>query len=383
MKWIADSIENSPPSIIGKLLSIASEYKDVISLAIGEPDLDTPEHIIKAGIDALKTKYTHYTSNFGFLELREAIAEKLDKENDFKVDPKNEIIVTCGAGVAIDLFMRTVLNPGDEVIVQDPGYFNYIYVSAFLDAKVVPLHVKEENEFSLKPEDLEEKITEKTKLLIINSPANPTGSVIPEKDLRKIADIAIENDLLVLTDEIYEKLIYDEKHFSIASIPEMKERCVLINGFSKAYAMTGWRVGYAAGNREIINKMGVIGAYTTICAPAVSQKAAISALKGNQECVEEMRKEYDKRRRYIVKRLNEIGIPTVMPKGAFYAFPNISQYGNSEKVWKLFLEKANVSTTPGTAFGRYGEGYLRFSYANSLENIEKALNNIEKVVKNV
>jgi len=383
MKWIADSIENSPPSIIGKLLSIASEYKDVISLAIGEPDLDTPEHIIKAGIDALKTKYTHYTSNFGFLELREAIAEKLDKENDFKVDPKNEIIVTCGAGAAIDLFMRTVLNPGDEVIVQDPGYFNYIYVGAFLDTKVVPLHVKEGNEFSLKPEDLEEKITEKTKLLVINSPANPTGSVIPEKDLRKIADIAIENDLLVLTDEIYEKLIYDEKHFSIASVPGMKDRCVLINGFSKAYAMTGWRVGYAAGNREIIDKMGVIGAYTTICAPAVSQKAAISALKGNQECVEEMRKEYDKRRRYIVKRLNEIGIPTVMPKGAFYAFPNISQYGTSEDIWKLFLEKANVSTTPGTAFGKYGEGYLRFSYANSLENIEKALSNIEKVVKNV
>ena len=383
MKWIADSIKNAPPSVLEKVLKIASEHKDVISLSIGEPDLDTPGHIIEAGIKALKTKYTHYTSNLGFLDLRKAIAEKLDKENNFKVDPENEIIVTCGAGTAIDLFMRAVLNPGDEVIVQDPGYFNYIYVGAFLNTKVVPVHVKEENNFSLKPEDLEEKITEKTKLLIINSPANPTGSVIPEKDLRRIADIAIENDLLVLTDEIYEKLIYNEKHFSIASIPEMKERCVLINGFSKAYAMTGWRVGYAAGNREIINKMGIISVYTTICAPAVSQRAALAALRGDQRCVEEMRREYDKRRRYMVKRLNEIGVPTVMPKGAFYTFPNVSQYGSSEEVWKLFLEKAKVSTTPGTAFGRYGEGYLRFSYANSMENIEKALNNIEEVIKNV
>ncbi len=383
MRWVADSIKNSPPSILDKLLNIASEYKDVISLAIGEPDLDTPAHIADAGIEALKTKYTHYTSNLGLLGLREAIAEKLDKENCVNVDPRDEIMVTCGAGTSIDLFMRAVLDPGDEVLVQDPGYFNYIYVGAFLNTKVVPIRVKEENGFSLNPEDLEEKITEKTKLLIINSPANPTGSVIPEKNLKKIADIVIENDILVLTDEIYEKLIYGEKHFSIASVPEMKERCVLINGFSKAYAMTGWRVGYAAGNKEIIHAMGVIGAYTSICAPAVSQKAALAALKGNQDCVEEMRKEYDKRRLYIIKRLNEIGIPTVMPTGAFYAFPNISQYGSSEEVWKLFLEKANVSSTPGTAFGKYGEGHLRFSYANSLENIEKALDNIEKVIKNV
>lgn len=383
MRWIADSIKNSPPSVLDKLINIVLEYKDITSLTFGEPDFDTPEHIIKAGIEALKTKYTHYTSNFGILELRKAIAEKLDNENNFKVDPEKEIIVTCGAGTSIDLFMRAVLDPGDEVIVQDPGYFNYIYVGAFLDAKTVSLHVKEENEFSLNPEDLEEKITEKTKLLIINSPSNPTGSVIPEGDLRKIADIVIENDILVLTDEIYEKLIYGEKHFSIASIPEMKERCVLINGFSKAYAMTGWRVGYAAGNKEIINAMGMIGAYTSICTPAVSQKAALAALKGDQDCVEEMRKEYDKRRLYIVKRLNEIGIPTGTPKGAFYVFPNISQYGSSEKVWKLFLEKAHVSTIPGTTFGKYGEGYLRLSYANSMENIEKALDNIEKVTKDV
>ena len=192
MKWISDNIKNAPPSALDKLLKISSEYKDVISLALGEPDFDTPEHIIKAGTEALKAGHTHYTSNFGMLELREAIAEKLDRENDFKVDPENELIVTCGAGTAIDLFMRAVLNPGDEVIVQDPGYFNYIYLSAFIGAKLVPVHVKEANGFSLKPEELEEKITKKTKLLIINSPANPTGSVISEKDLRRIADIAIE-----------------------------------------------------------------------------------------------------------------------------------------------------------------------------------------------
>jgi aminotransferase len=383
MKWTARTIQESPPSVLDKLLGISAEYPDVISLAIGEPDLDTPRHIIDAGTEALKTKHTHYTSNLGIVELRKAVAEKLRKDNNVVVDPHNEIIVTCGAGTAIDLFMRAVLDPGDEIIVQDPGYFNYIYVGAYLDTRVVPVQVKEENEFSLDPNDLEEKITKKTKLLIINSPSNPTGGVISEKNLRKIADIAVENDLLVLTDEIYEKLIYGETHFSLASLPEMKDRCVVINGFSKAYAMTGWRVGYAAGTKEIIHTMGVIGTYTSICAPAVSQKASVAALKGDQGCVEEMRKEYDMRRQYIVKRMNEIGIPTVMPKGAFYVFPNISQYGTSEEVWKLFLEQAQVATTPGTAFGKYGEGYLRFSYANSLENIERALDNIEKVIKNV
>ncbi len=369
--------------MLEEILNIASEYEGVTSLSIGEPDFDTPDHIIEAGKEALESEYTHYTSNFGLSELRNAIAEKLTRENNVNVDPEEEVMVTCGAGNAIDLLMRAVLDPGDEVLVQDPGYFNYIYVGAFLNASVVPVQVKEKNKFALTPDDLEEKITENTKLLILNSPANPTGSVISEKNLRKIADIVIENDLLVLTDEIYEKLIYGEKHFSIASIPEMKERCVLINGFSKAYAMTGWRIGYAAGKKEIIHSMGMIGVYTSICAPAVSQRAALAALEGDQSCVEEMRKEYDTRRQYLVKRLNEMGIPTVMPKGAFYVFPNISQYGTSEEVWKRFLEEANVSVTPGTAFGTYGEGYLRLSYANSMENIEKAMDNIEEVIKNV
>ncbi len=379
MKWISKTVANAPPSVLDKLLEIASEYKDVISLGLGEPDFDTPPHVIEAGIKALKEGATHYTSNFGNLELREAIGKKLEKDNNIYVGT-DEIICTVGAGTAIDLFMRVVLNPKAEVIVQDPGYFNYIYIGAYLGATVVPVHVKEENNFSLDPEDLEEKITEKTKLLIINSPANPTGSIIPENYLRKIADIAIEKDLLVLTDEIYEKLIYDESHFSILSIPEMKERCILVNGFSKAYAMTGWRIGYAAGCKSIIEKMGNIQAYSGICPPGVSQKAAVAALKGDQQCVEDMRKEYDRRRVYLVNRLNQMGIPTVMPKGAFYAFPNVAEYGTSEKVWKLFLEKAHVSTSPGTIFGGYGEGYLRFSYANSLENIGEALDNIEEVI---
>lgn len=379
MKWIADTVKNAPPSVLDIILKIASEYKNVISLGLGEPDFDTPDHIVEAGIQALKEGHTHYTSNFGSLELREAVQEKLEKENDITVDT-DEIICTAGVGTAIDLFMRVVLNPGDEVIVQDPGYFNYIYIGAYVGTKVVPLHVKKENAFSVYPADLEEKITEKTKVLIINSPANPTGSVIPENYLKKIADIAIEHDLLVLTDEIYEKLIYDESHFSVLSIPEMKERCILVNGFSKAYAMTGWRIGYAAGCREVIEKMGNIQAYSGICPPGVSQKAAVAALKGDQQCVEDMRKEYDKRRKYLVNRLNTMGISTVMPKGAFYAFPNVTEYGTSEEVWKLFLDKAGVAVTPGTAFGGYGEGYLRFSYATSLENIEKALDQIEEVM---
>jgi aminotransferase len=382
MKWIAKTIENAPPSLIGRILQISSEYKDVISLGLGEPDFDTPPHIIQAGIQALKEGFTHYTSNLGIPELRDAIREKLEKDNNIFLET-DEVIATVGAGTAIDLFMRTVLNPGDEVIVQDPGYFNYIYIGAFIGAKVVPMHVKEENNFSMDPGDLEEKITEKTKLIIINSPANPTGSIISEKNLRKIADIAIDRDLLVLTDEIYEKLIYDESHFSVLSIPEMKERCILVNGFSKAYAMTGWRIGYAAGCKGIIDKMGIMQVYSGICPPGMSQKAATAALTGDQSNIGVMKKEYDKRRLYMVNRLNEMGIPTVMPKGAFYAFPNISKYGKSEEVWKFFLDRAGVAVTPGTAFGVHGEGYVRISYANSMENIGKALDKIEEVIRDV
>jgi aminotransferase len=381
MKWIAQTVKGAPPSLIGEILKISSEYKDVISLGLGEPDFDTPPHIIEAGIKALKEGHTHYTSNMGMMELREAIKDKLKKDNSIDVTI-DEVLATMGAGTAIDLLMRTVLNPGDEVIVQDPGYFNYIYIGAFVGAAVVPLHVKEENDFSVNPEDLEDKISEKTKLLIINSPANPTGSVISEKDLKRIADIAIDYDLLVLTDEIYEKLIYDESHFSVLSMPEMKERCILVNGFSKAYAMTGWRIGYAAGCKEIIEKMGIMQVYSGICPPALSQIAAAAALKGNQQCVKDMLKEYDKRRKYLVSRLNEMGIPTVMPKGAFYAFPNISSLGKSEEVWKLFLENG-VAVTPGTAFGTYAEDYVRISYANSMENIGKALDIMEEVIQNV
>lgn len=382
MNRIAETVKSAPPSLIGKLLKISAEYKNVISLGLGEPDFDTPAHIREAGIQALREGFTHYTSNFGIPELREAVKEKLEKENNIYVET-DEVMVTMGAGTAIDLLMRTVLNPGDEVLVQDPGYFNYIFIAHYIGAKIVPVRVKEENSFSLNPEDLEEKITDKTKLLIINSPANPTGSVIGEKNLRKIADLAMERDLLVLTDEIYEKLIYDEPHFSVLSVPEMKERCILINGFSKAYAMTGWRIGYAAGCREIIEKMGEIQVYSGVCPPSVSQKAAVAALKGDQTFIKEMREEYRRRRPYLVNGLNKIGIKTVMPQGAFYAFPNISEYGKSEDVWKLFLERAQVSVTPGTAFGVYGEGYLRFSYSNSLENIGKALERIEEVIKNV
>lgn len=377
---ISNGVDKAPPSKFEEAVKASQEIKGLISLSIGEPDFDTPRHIARAGIDAIERGWTHYTSNFGIRELREEIAKKMKKENKIDTNPK-EVIITTGASMAIDLAMRLLLNPGDEVIVQDPGYFNYIYESYFIGAKLVSVKVKEENDFVLMADDLEDKMTDKTKLLVINSPANPTGAVIKEKELGKIADKCMGKEIFIISDEIYEKMIYDEKHFSIASLPEMKEKTITINGFSKAYAMTGWRIGYAVGDKKLIEKMRTMQMYINICPPSMSQWAALAALQESQKCVEEMLEEYKKRREYLLKRLGEMGIPCVKPAGAFYAFPNISSFGSSEEVWKFFMNEARVSTTPGNTFGENGEGYLRISYANSLKNIEKAMNQIEKALE--
>jgi len=377
---IAQGIRDAPPSKFEQSLKAAEEVKDLISLSIGEPDFSTPKHISEAGIQAIKEGYTHYTNNYGLLDLRKAIASKMKKVNQVDVDHTG-VLMTAGASLAIDMAMRLFLESGDEVIIQDPGYFNYIYESYFIGAKIIPVKLHEENSFSLRAMDVEDLISQQTKLLVLNSPQNPTGSVIPERELRKIADICLEHDIYVISDEIYEYLIYGEKHFSIASIPEMLDISLTLNGFSKAYAMTGWRIGYAVGNPAFIQKMGTMQMYINICAPSMSQRAALAALNGPQDCVTNMVKEYKRRRSYLLTRLREMNIPCVNPGGAFYAFPNISFLGSSDDIWRFLIDKAHVSTTPGNMFGDQGEGYLRLSYANSLSNIEQALDRIEKIVR--
>ena len=366
--------------VLAKAQDLERQGRNIIHFEIGEPDMETPETIVKAGIQAIKDKKTHYTPSIGILELRRAVQNEIEKTRGYRPDLE-QILIVPGLKPGIFFSMLAVVNPGDEVIFQDPGYPTYGSVTSSLGAKSVLVPLFEENEFRMNPDDIKSRINNKTKLIIVNSPQNPTGSVIPETELRKIADICLEHDIYVISDEIYEYLIYGEKHFSIASIPEMLDISITLNGFSKAYAMTGWRIGYAVGNPAFIQKMGTMQMYINICAPSMSQRAALAALNGPQDCVTNMVKEYKRRRSYLLTRLQKMGIPCVTPGGAFYAFPNISCLGSSDDIWRLLIDEAHVSTTPGNMFGAQGEGYLRLSYANSLSNIEKALDRIEKVVR--
>jgi len=379
--YVARRIFEAPPFRLDEIVK-ASKLPNAISLAFGEPDQATPSHIIKAAIQALRGGFTHYTAEKGYIHLREAIGRKLKQENGVEADPHFEILVTCGSGQAVDLALRATLNPGDEVLTPSPGFFAYQYCLRFIGAKVVRYPVLEDDEFKPRPDDIEGRVTSRTRMVILNSPSNPTGVVLDKETLRGIADIAADRDLMVLSDEIYEKLIYDgERHYSIASFPGMANRTITINGFSKAYAMTGWRVGYAVARREIIDAMSKIQANTCVCAPAASQIAALAALTGPQECVESMLKEYRRRRDLLVDKLNEIeGFSCGTPRGAFYVFPNIMALGvSSHEAFELLAEKARVVTLPGSFFGEFGEGYLRISYANSYANISKALNRIEEL----
>jgi aminotransferase len=385
--WEARRMKAIPFSGIRKIFQAAveleSQGQQVIHLEIGRPDFDTPAHIKEAAKQALDQGFVHYTSNYGLLELREAIAEKLLKDNGIRAEPESEIIVTLGVNQALAIIMLALLDPGDEILIPDPFYLNYLHCAQLAEARVTRVPLREENEFQVAPPDLEKAITPRTKLIIINSPHNPTGAVLDKEILEAIAEIAIERNLLVLSDEIYEKIIYDgAQHHSIARLPGMAERTITVNGFSKAYSMTGWRLGYVAAGKHLIHSLIRAHQYVGTSANSFAQKGAVAAYRSAQGCVEEMVSEFDRRRRFLVEALQQIeGVSCVQPRGAFYAFPSVKELGMSdEKLAYYLLREAQVALVPGSAFGEYGHGHLRLSYANSYENIQGAVERIERAL---
>lgn len=380
--FLSKTVVGIKPSGIRKFFDLVSEMKDAISLGVGEPDFDTPWHIRDEGIYALERGKTFYTSNAGLKDLRMEISKFLNRAYNLDYNPDNEILVTVGGSEAIDIGLRVVIDIGDEVIIPQPSYVSYEPCAVLAGAKPVIINLKEENEFRLTAKELEEAITEKTKVLILPFPNNPTGSIMEQKDLEAIAKVVIEHDILVMTDEIYSALTYKEKHVSIASIAGMKERTIYINGFSKAYAMTGWRLGYACASKEIIKQMTKIHQFAIMCAPTSSQYAAIEAIKNGDEDVKTMRQAYNQRRRFLMNAFKNMGLQCFEPFGAFYVFPCIKEFGlTSEEFATRFLKEEKVALVPGTAFGECGEGYLRISYAYSLENLKLALSRLERFIK--
>lgn len=380
--FLSDKVMGIEPSGIRKFFDVVSEMKDAISLGVGEPDFDTPWHIREEGIYALEKGRTFYTSNAGLKELKEEICRYLSRKYQVSYDYRTDILVTVGGSEAIDVALRAVINPGDEVLIPQPSYVSYLPCAVLTDAVPVIINLREEDEFRLTKELLLEAITEKTKVLILPFPNNPTGAIMRRQDLEEIAEVIIEKDLLVISDEIYSELSYAENHVTIASIPGMKERTILINGFSKSYAMTGWRLGYAAGPKEILEQMIKIHQFAIMCAPTNSQYAAISALREGDRDVEEMREAYNQRRRYLVHELREMGLECFEPFGAFYVFPSIKKFGmSSDEFASRLLKEEKVAVVPGTAFGACGEGFLRISYAYSLEDLERALERIRRFVE--
>ena len=382
-KLLSDKVVGMKPSGIRKFFDIVRTMEGAISLGVGEPDFDTPWFVREEGIYSLERGRTFYTSNSGLTELKEEIAKYLRRRFGVSYDPESEIMVTVGGSEGIDLACRALINPGDEVIIPQPCYVSYDPCVTLADGVPVTLELKEKDRFKLTPEDLEAKITPNTKMLVLPFPNNPTGSIMTEEELRKIAEVAIRHDLLVLADEIYTELTYnDRKPASITQIPGMKERTILINGFSKAYAMTGWRLGYACAPKEIMQQMVKIHQFAIMCAPTTSQYAAVAALRDGDEEVARMRESYNQRRRFVLKRLEEIGIPCFEPEGAFYLFPNISRFGmDCETFATELLKSEKVAVVPGNAFGDCGEGFVRISYAYSLKQLKEALRRIENFVK--
>ena len=370
------------PSGIRKFFDLVSEMQDVISLGVGEPDFDTPWHIRDEGIYALEKGKTFYTSNSGLKALRQEISNYIKRTQNILYNPDNEIIVTVGGSEAIDIGIRALVNDGDEVIIPQPSYVSYEPCALLANAKPVIINLKAENEFRLTSDELLNAITEKTKILILPFPNNPTGSIMDKDDLEKIAKVIIEKDIYVMSDEIYSELSYKDKHVSIASLPQMKERTILINGFSKAYAMTGWRLGYACAPKEIIKQMTKIHQYAIMCAPTTSQYAAVEALKNGDNDVAMMRQSYNQRRRFLLNAFKEMNLPCFEPFGAFYVFPCIKEFGmTSEEFATRLLQEEKVAAVPGNAFGDSGEGYLRISYAYSLDNLKKAMERLARFVK--
>jgi aminotransferase len=376
---VSKSVRDVPPSGIRRFFELAAQQKDIITLGVGEPDFDTPASIKRKGMEAIELNRTHYTGNAGLPELREMISKKLKTENKVDCSP-DEVLVTSGSSEALDISLRAILNPGDEVLIPDPAYVAYGPLTQLTGAKPVYVPTYEKDEFRLNVDELEKKKSKKSKAILFCSPNNPTGSVLTKKDLEEIADFAMENDLYVISDEIYENLIYEGKHHSIASFEGMAERTITLNGFSKAYASTGWRVGYIGAKGELMDAVYKIHQYCMMCAPSPSQYAMLAAFD-EKESVREMLRIYNARRNLLVKGLNEIpGISCHMPKGAFYAFPNISGTGlSSEEFTEKLIKDAMVAVVPGSVFGPSGEGHVRCSYSVSTDNISGALDRIAKV----
>lgn len=379
---LSSKITSIKPSGIRKFFDIVSTMKDAISLGVGEPDFDTPYFVRDEAIYSLERGKTFYTSNAGLIELRDEISAYIKRRINLEYDPLKEIVVTVGGSEGIDIALRAMLDEGDEVLIPQPSYVSYEPCTILTGAKPVIINLKSENKFKLTKEEVLEKITDKTKLLIMPFPNNPTGSIMSLEELKEIAKVCIEKDIYVISDEIYSELTYSGKHASIAQIEGMKERTIIINGFSKSYAMTGWRLGYALGPRNIIEQMTKIHQFAIMCAPTTSQYAAVLALRQGDTEVEKMRDSYNQRRRYVLSRLEEIGMSSFEAEGAFYVFPSIEKFGmSSEEFANRLLEEEKVAIVPGTAFGDSGEGFMRISYAYSIDRLKEALNRIENFVK--
>lgn len=378
---LSDKILTIQPSGIRKFFDIVSEMKDAISLGVGEPDFDTPWSIREEGIRALEKGKTHYTSNSGLKELRVEIGDFLNRKYGLKYDTDKEILITVGGSEAIDLAFRAMLNPQDEVIIPEPSYVSYLPCVVLADGVPVVIPLQEKNEFKLTKEELLDAITPNTKLLVLPFPNNPTGAVMSKEELLEIANVCIEKDIFVVSDEIYSELTYGKEHCSIASLPGMKERTIVINGFSKSHAMTGWRMGYACGPQLIMEQMLKIHQFAIMCAPTNSQHAAIEALRNGDCEVDKMREEYNRRRQFMLTRLRAMGLQCFEPFGAFYIFPNIAKFGmTSDEFATRFLKEEKVAVVPGTAFGASGEGFVRMSYASSLKNLKTAMDRLEHFI---
>lgn len=381
-RFLNNTISSVKPSGIRKFFDIVNEMEDVISLSVGEPDFRTPWHVRQAGIESLKSGKTWYTPNRGYKTLRTEIADFLKRKYTLTYNPDTEILVTVGGSEALDVAIRCLVNPGDEVLIHQPSFVCYEPLTAMTGAKPVVINTRAENSFRLKPSELEAVITDRSKVLILSYPNNPTGAIMEKEDLEAIAEVVKKHDLFVISDEIYSELTYGQNHVSIASLEDMSERTLVINGFSKAYAMTGWRLGYAAGPAPILEQMTKLHQYCIMSAPTTAQWAAIEALRNGDSDIEEMRSDYEMRRRLVVGRFNEMGLTCFEPKGAFYCFPSIKSTGlTSEEFCTRLLNAKGVAVVPGDAFGECGEGHVRVSYSYSLNHLKEALKRIEEFLK--
>jgi aminotransferase len=380
--YVASHLRDVPRSGIRDFFEIVSTRKDIISLGIGEPDFVTPWHIREASIYALEHGVTSYTANLGILELRRAIADYVGRSFGVSYDPKTEILITVGVSEAFDLALRAVIEPGDEVLYHEPCYVSYAPIVTFAHGRPVAVATRQEDDFRLTRDLLEQKVSDRTRALIINYPTNPTGATLLRRDVEDIAEFAIEHDLIVVTDEIYSELTYEGERVSVASMPGIKERTIFLNGFSKTWAMTGFRIGFSCAPQELTEAKMKIHQYTMLCAPVLSQKAALEAVRNGMNDMQEMKSEYQKRRNLIHSSLNDMGLPCPMPRGAFYAFPYVGNCGLTSKDFSLrFLDEEKVAVVPGTAFGPSGEGFVRCSYATDIEEIKEAMKRLKKFVK--